>query len=585
LEFLVASTDSSNLIGLTVCDCERSKQSNSVDFETFACADVMVEDCASAYKMCSLAQSQFNCVPVLRADYLAAPFQLNTSVMSVRKSLLALVIACLLFGFSLASTEKFNHKTVVNTKAGRLRGVYVSKPDVCYFSFKGIPYARPPVGDLRFKSPLPPKPWRHIRDATEHGSYCVNKFGFDGLPQLAGGSEDCLFLNVYTPSLKGKRAVMFWIHGGALVSGNGDDLLYGPDHLLREDVVLVTINYRLSAFGFLSTGDKHAPGNQGMKDIVLALKWVQQNIKAFGGDPKKVTVFGQSVGSAAVHYLMLSDMAKGLFHKAILQSGTAFYPCLFQTKPRDVAEDLGRKLGLTFNSTEELVHKLREVNFQHIVETEIPVHTMGFPAGLTPFDFSVSVEPELYGEERFLSASPYEIMKSGNYTNIPMMMGSVSNEAMFIGPLIFEIPGMVDLYNQNPEVIVPVSFNLKSNSCEMKEAIQAMRQLYFCGRENGTLLEWLRVYTDEIFRFSMDRAARFYADSSKHPIYFYEFTFDGSLNLFKKLLHLQRYVGASHGDDLLYLFSTSLPGFLPYPESNIVRDRMTKMWTNFARYG
>lgn len=168
-----------------------------------------------------------------------------------------------------------------------------------YFSFKGIPYAEPPVGALRFRNPVPHRGWSGVRDAAEHGEHCPHSgwFGLD-----AGGQEDCLFLNVYSSSLSGSRPVMFWIHGGSFTGGSGDSWTYGPDHLVNDGVVVVTINYRLGAFGYLATGDSAAQGNWGMKDMIEALRWVRQNIAAFGGNPNQVTAFGESAGSVAVSY-------------------------------------------------------------------------------------------------------------------------------------------------------------------------------------------------------------------------------------------------------------------------------------------
>lgn len=473
----------------------------------------------------------------------------------------------------------------MKTSGGLLRGVYVESVNLGYYSFKGIPYGEPPIGNLRFRSPVPHKGWSQVRDAAEHGSFCANKFGFFGLTQTVGGSEDCLFLNVYTPDLKGKRAVMFWIHGGAFMSGNGDALTYGPEPLVSEDVVLVTVNYRYSAFGFLSTGDEHAPGNQGMKDLVLALEWVRDNIQRFGGDADKVTIFGHSAGSVAVHLLMLSDMAKGLYQQAILQSGASLMTCLFQPDPRSMAEELGRKLGLTFNSTKELVEKLRAVDYQSIVNAEKNLFAMPDPWALRPFDFSPSVDPKKSTEEKFLSKTPLEILLSGNYRKVPMMIGGPDVEGMFAS-IVLQNPDVLNSYNQNPAYIPPSSFELQPNSKEMNETVDAMRNLYFEGRAEGTLVEWLNIYTDGIFKFPSDRAVRFHAaDNSRKPIFYYNFNFDGSLNFFKKLLGLQRFQGACHSDELFYLFSTELSGFIPDVNSTLVRKRMTKMWSNFAKLG
>jgi bile salt-stimulated lipase len=210
---------------------------------------------------------------------------------------------------------------VVDTTSGRLQGVEESSDSSHkYFAFKGIPYAEPPVGELRFRNPVPHRGWSGLRKALEYGEKCCTK-GMYGL--LGGGQEDCLFLNVFSPNLKGNLPVMFWIHGGSFLYGDGSSLLFGPELLVRENVVIVTFNYRLSVFGFLSTEDKHAQGNYGLKDIVLALKWVKQNIKNFGGDPDNITAFGQSAGAMSVHLMLMSKMSQGLFHKAIMMSGTA----------------------------------------------------------------------------------------------------------------------------------------------------------------------------------------------------------------------------------------------------------------------
>lgn len=468
----------------------------------------------------------------------------------------------------------------MKTTGGIVRGEFAKS---AYFSFKGIPYAEPPVGDLRFRDPIPYKKWTGVRDALNHGSFCANQFGFFGLTQQAGGSEDCLFLNVYSPRMSGKRAVMFWIHGGAFMSGNGDAVLYGPDHLMPEDVVLVTVNHRYSAFGFLSTGDKNAPGNQGMKDIVMALKWVRDNIHKFGGDKDKVTIFGHSAGSAAVNYLMISDMADGLFHQAILESGSSLMPCLFQPDPKPAAEALGMTLGLQFNSTKQLVDELRKVDYTKIVEVEKPLFTMQVPWGLRPFDFVPNVDSSSPKKNVFLAKNPEEIFLSKTYRKIPMMVGSPNFEAMFIILLLGD-QTVLDHYNRNPSFMVPLSFKLDPNSAEFIDTVGKLQELYFGGQKTGTLEQWLTLYSDGIFRLPSDRAVRFYAENSNVPIYYYDFAFDGSLNYFKKFFNLP-FEGASHGDELFYLFEPELTGFIPNANSTLVRRRMTRMWANFAKFG
>lgn len=198
----------------------------------------------------------------------------------------------------LNASTSFN-ELVINTTGGQVQGIEERAGLLGdrYFSWKGIPYAQPPVGPLRFRAPVPHAGWTGIRDASEHGESCPS----DGWLSDKTGDEDCLFLNVYTTNIIARRPVMVWIHGGSFTGGSGDDSTYGPDHLIGEDVVIVTINYRLGVLGFMSTGDRHAPGNYGLKDMQLALRWVRENILNFGGDPDNITVFGESAGSVAVH--------------------------------------------------------------------------------------------------------------------------------------------------------------------------------------------------------------------------------------------------------------------------------------------
>jgi para-nitrobenzyl esterase len=212
---------------------------------------------------------------------------------------------------------------VVATDTGPVRGVATGTMQ----EFRGIPYAAAPVGDLRWRPPQEHERWGGVRDATGFGAHCPQVASPYGTPSA---TEDCLFLNVFTPAKtnKGRRhlhPVMFWIHGGGLVVGESDG--YDPSKLVAEDVIVVTINYRLGELGFLAhpafaaESPDGASGNYGLLDQQAALRWVQRNIRAFGGDPENVTIFGQSAGGLSVHSQLASPLAAGLFHKAIVESG------------------------------------------------------------------------------------------------------------------------------------------------------------------------------------------------------------------------------------------------------------------------
>jgi para-nitrobenzyl esterase len=199
--------------------------------------------------------------------------------------------------------------------------------------YKGIPYAAPPIGDLRWKPPQPAKPWQGVRQATQYGPSCPQPDILERAYGIKTGptSEDCLYLNVWTPAKKPdqKLPVMVWIHGGGYIAGSGSSQVYDGQELARQGVIVVTINYRLGPFGFLahpllSKESEHGvSGNYGLLDQIAALEWVKRNIAAFGGDPNNVTIFGESAGAGSVCYLMVSPLAKGLFHRAIAQSGSA----------------------------------------------------------------------------------------------------------------------------------------------------------------------------------------------------------------------------------------------------------------------
>jgi para-nitrobenzyl esterase len=218
----------------------------------------------------------------------------------------------------------------VTVESGELAGILEHKMRV----FKGIPYAAPPVGPLRWRPPQPPNQWKGVRDASRFCAPCVQPLTPGLNDELVPGSEDCLTLNVFAPSSAAKLPVMVWIHGGAHVTGGSAEDVFTPIGLVRNNVIVVTINYRLGRLGFFASPEIIADaamrgepsGNYGMMDMIAALKWVQRNIKSFGGDPGRVTIFGESAGGRSVTWLMISPAARGLFHRAIAESGRATEP-------------------------------------------------------------------------------------------------------------------------------------------------------------------------------------------------------------------------------------------------------------------
>ena len=258
----------------------------------------------------------------------------------------------------------------VPTKYGDVQGLVTSYPNISgqfksVSKFLGIPFAAPPIGELRLKPPQPPIAWKpNVRQATKHASICwqskLFEYYFKMFTPVFSYSEDCLYLNVFSPDLSLSLPVMVYIHGGAYEYGTA--ITSPSDFLALHGVVVVVIQYRLGPFGFLTTGDSAAPGNFGMLDQVQALKWVKENIEHFGGDPSKVTIFGLSAGATSVTLHLLSPLSKGLFHQAIAESGVDLSPFAIQPVSFGLrfAKELAEKLDCTTSDHSAMITCIRE---------------------------------------------------------------------------------------------------------------------------------------------------------------------------------------------------------------------------------
>ncbi|KAG5884816.1 hypothetical protein JTB14_012024 [Gonioctena quinquepunctata] len=246
-----------------------------------------------------------------------------------RHIVIVALLGCILI---ISDVNSSQNEPSVTTTLGQIKGTIItSRLGKPINSFRGIRYAKAPVNELRFKPPVPIEKWEGVLDATKDGPLCPQ-------PTYDPVSEDCLFINVYSTKLpigseNPKRPVIVFIHSGGLYSLGSASYWNGPNYLLDQEVVLVTFNYRLGALGFLSTGDKEAPGNNGLKDQVAALKWVKHNIASFGGDPNSVTLLGHGSGAMSVVLHMVSPMSQDLFHKAAAMSGFSSRSLANSTKP------------------------------------------------------------------------------------------------------------------------------------------------------------------------------------------------------------------------------------------------------------
>ncbi|XP_068084827.1 esterase FE4-like [Anabrus simplex] len=493
----------------------------------------------------------------------------------------------LLVAFQLGEVLSDDEYPTITLPQGTVKGRKVTPGNLSpYYSFLGIPYAKPPVGNLRFKAPIPAEPWNGTLEALYEGNMCKQT---DRAGTAPLGDEDCLFLNVYTPELPGSgplRPVMVWIHGGGYLFGSGNKDGQGPQFLLNEGVVYVSINYRLGVFGFLSTEDEVAPGNAGLKDQVLALRWVQQNIAAFGGDPDQVTIFGESAGGTSVQYHLLSPMSKGLFRGAIAQSGSTSCARGIAKKPRKNAFLVGKALGFTGESSQDLVDFLRNVSSDQLVFTSLTtINEEDEFRFLKIYHELPCVEPVVEGEEAFITEDPLTLLDEGKFQNVPYLTGVTLAEGVYFL--------LVGVFNGNrtlqeidedfTKVFKPELRICRGEPCG-DAMIPKIRSFYLGDQplNNDTLLNFIDLCTDMSFADGVLHGVKMMSTRSSAPVYFYQFSYDGGLvETLPVLANLPR---PMHSDDLGYIFDRGIQVSDDSLDAK-VRYRMVTMWTNFVKTG
>ncbi|XP_068084715.1 esterase FE4 [Anabrus simplex] len=497
-------------------------------------------------------------------------------------------ILLLLVAHQLAEVLSDDEYPTITLPQGTLKGRKFTPGNLSpYYSFLGIPYAKPPVGNLRFKAPVPAEPWNGTLEALQEGNVC-KQIGTTGTASLVG-DEDCLFLNVYTPELPGSgslRPVMVWIHGGGFLFGSGNKDGQGPEFLLNEGVVYVSINYRLGIFGFLSTEDEAAPGNAGLKDQVLALRWVQQNIAAFGGDPNQVTIFGQSAGGTFVQYHLLSPMSKGLFRSAIAHSGATSCAWAVDRKPRENAFLIGDALGFTGESSQDLVNFLRNVSSDQLLSTSfVTINEEDKPRITSMFHVRPSVEPVVAGEAAFITQDPLILMDEGNFHKVPFLTGVTLSEGLFQYTVAVLISHRTwqEIDQDFPKVFKPELRICRDESCG-DAMIPKIKSFYFGDQHlnNNNVQNFVDLCTDMTFADGVLHGVKTMSSLSSAPVYFYQFSYDGGLvSPLPELANLSR---PTHGDDMGYIFDNGIQVSDESLDAK-VRSRMVTMWTNFVKTG
>jgi carboxylesterase type B len=321
-----------------------------------------------------------------------------------------------------------------------------------YYAFEGIPYAKAPVGVNRFQSPKPlDERWNEIKEYKKYGSNCI-QWNLHGGKGLVVGNEDCLFLNVYVPktvmeSEDAKVQVFFYIHGGAFMFGGAD--FYSPREFMKKKLILVTINYRLGPMGFLSTEDEILPGNLGLKDQVMALKWVNKNIGNFNGDKKEVTIIGFSAGGASVHLHYMSPLSTGLFKNGISMSGCALNPWVITENAKEKAHKLAESLNCDYKDHKKLLNCLLKKPAEDIVGS-VELFQPFLYNPFTPFGVVV----EKAHKEAFLTENPSEILKKQKIQKVPWLATASKDEGLYPGAEFYR-KDLLEKIDENWEDIIP----------------------------------------------------------------------------------------------------------------------------------
>ena len=471
---------------------------------------------------------------------------------SIRRATVAVAIVLLGLSVSVAGQVK--------TDAGSVEGSPSADGKVQIF--KGIPYAAPPIGALRWKEPQPAASWKGVRKATEYGARCMqgNVFG-DMVFRDAGPSEDCLYLNVWTPntSADAKLPVMVWVYGGGFQAGATSEPRQDGEALAHRGVVIVSMNYRLGIFGFFSHPEltkesaHHASGNYGLLDQVAALEWVRKNIAAFGGDPENVTIFGESAGSFSVSALMASPRSKGLIHRAIGESG-AFFGRTLMAKPLAQSEQDAAKWAESNGA--DTLEKLRGIPAQQLLEAAMK--------DKNSFRFGPNVDGYFFPE------SPAEIYAKGEQAHIALLAGWNHDEGNY-----HSFFGKEEATKEN--------FVKKIEQTHEKDASEVLK-LFPAGTDEQAKESAGLLATANFIGYSTWKWIEMQTKTGDAAVYRYEF--DDAPPLPESGAPPGATPTAYHSSEIEFVFGMLKSKKLPWrPEDYALSEQMGSYWTNFAKTG
>nr|QEE13685.1 carboxylesterase 5 [Mythimna separata] len=453
---------------------------------------------------------------------------------------------------------------LVDSKVGLIRGLRA--PDGDYSMFMGIPYAT--VDKTNPFGPSTPYPsFDQVFEAYDDSAICPQVEEFNN---SIVGTLDCLHLNIYVPNTANSRnrlPVLVWIYGGGFSIGFSNRYLYGPRYLVKQDIILVTLNYRLGPYGFMCLDTPNVPGNQGLKDQQLALKWIKENIEEFGGDSDKITIFGESAGGASVDLQLLYGQEK-LFDKVITQSGNALGPWAVQEPDTSAPLKLAEYLGFATTDIEEALTFLATADTNIVIASTTELGLQFLPC----------IEKDFNQVEKFIYDHPLNIQPK--LRNVAIIVGYNSHESLATYETM-PAEGFSTLNNLFYDNLAN-NFNFDEDLIEMEEIVRH----FYIGDEKISkevkqgLIEFS---SDFAFNYPAQRTIQKYLDNGARNIYQYVFDYDGDRNFVKARLNFTA-PGATHADEIGYLFDISYIDDTK-PEDQLTIDRFTTLWANFVKFG
>ncbi|BFZ11458.1 hypothetical protein BsWGS_14497 [Bradybaena similaris] len=471
-----------------------------------------------------------------------------------------------------------NYTTVTFSDGRQLRGEVTHIPGAASTSsvarFLGVQYGASPTGARRYSQPELEPSWSGLRDALTFGPRCVQS-----LSDWDDQSENCLNLNIFSPSLNSSNPVMVWFHGGGWRVGSSSDDIFDGTSLASRGVVVVTVNYRLGPLGFLTTGDDVMPGNYGMLDQVLALRWVRDNIRSFGGDPNSVTIFGESAGAASCSLHVLSPLSRGLFHRAIMESGSSFN--LWGTerpgsaaKLDNLTRQIGERVGCRYITSESFLACLRNVSARNLLEA-----TLSLRAQLR---IEIPLTPRVERRFGFLPDYPKRLLESGSFNRVDTLRGYNSGEYSYF----INDPENDGLTRQEFATSFERFFSKYPVQGHAHDFLVQFIGANYLGNNTNPITirsNLVTAFADTGFGLGsileLQKMLEHGGASNSH--YVYEADYQTSLS------NHPAWMGVLHGGELSLVFmnTSPIPSFFQSPTDRAVGEKVQALWSNFARTG